>query len=183
VDLDRIITGCKNNDKQSQARLYQYFAPKLMAICIRYLRDREDAKDILQEVFIKAFTKIDSFSGTGSFEGWIKRIAVNSCIDFLKKKISVKPYADQVAAAEVEEEYDDNLLIPQEILMELIASLADGYRFVLNLYAIEQYSHKEIAEMLDISEGTSRSQYARAKKVLQHKIEDYLQRKTMPYEI
>ena len=139
-----LIEACKNNDVRAQKLLYETFARKMMSVCLRYADNREMAEDFLQDGFIKVFSSIRSYSYEGSFEGWMRRIFVNTALE----KIS----ADE--------------------LMELIAQLPPGFRTVFNMFAIEGYSHREIAETLNINESTSRSQYTRAKRLLQKWIKE-----------
>ncbi len=164
-----IIQGCMNNDALAQRELYNKYSPKMLSLCYRFANYKTDAQDMLQEGFIKIFTQIHSFQNKGSFEGWIRRIIVHSCINYLKKH---KKFNDSV-----ELEYAENIKVKQESLsnimlakqvIECIRLLPIGYRTVLNLYAIEGYSHKEIGELLDIQESTSRSQYTRAKVILEN---------------
>ncbi|MEN9951180.1 MAG: hypothetical protein RLY85_1932 [Bacteroidota bacterium] len=163
-----ILQGCRKNDAAAQQVLYQKYSPKMLSVCYRYAKSREDAEDMLQEGFVKVFTQINRYENRGSLEGWILRIIVHTCINHLKKN---KKFNDVVDLA-----YAGNLIIREDNIpgivqakqiVECIRSLPIGYRTVLNLYAIEGYSHKEIGAMLDIEESTSRSQYTRAKNMLE----------------
>jgi RNA polymerase sigma-70 factor (ECF subfamily) len=163
-----ILQGCRKNDAAAQQVLYQKYSPKMLSVCYRYAKSREDAEDMLQEGFVKVFTQINRYENRGSLEGWILRIIVHTCINHLKKN---KKFNDVVDLA-----YAGNLIIREDNIpgivqakqiVECIRSLPIGYRTVLNLYAIEGYSHKEIGVMLDIEESTSRSQYTRAKNMLE----------------
>ncbi len=163
-----ILQGCRKNDAAAQQVLYQKYSPKMLSVCYRYAKSREDAEDMLQEGFVKVFTQINRYEHRGSLEGWILRIIVHTCINHLKKN---KKFNDVVDLA-----YAGNLIIREDNIpgivqakqiVECIRSLPIGYRTVLNLYAIEGYSHKEIGAMLDIEESTSRSQYTRAKNMLE----------------
>ncbi|MFN3404431.1 MAG: RNA polymerase sigma factor [Cytophagaceae bacterium] len=167
TDIEELIQHCKSGNREAQKILYNKFSRLVMGICYRYSRSRPDAEDIFQEVFVKIFTNLHQYSGNGSFEGWIRRIAVNTSIKYVQRdtfRVSV----------EIDPE-DDNLVdfssavekLSANELLDLINELPEGYRLVFNLYAIEGYTHKEIGEMLSISEGTSKSQFFHAKKVLQ----------------
>ncbi|MFN3404666.1 MAG: RNA polymerase sigma factor [Cytophagaceae bacterium] len=166
-DLLDLIQECKAHNPLAQKKLYQKFSSKLMGICLRYTNCKNDAEDLLQEVFIKIFTKMEAYKGEGSFEGWIRRITVTTAIDFFHKK-EKKPDHTNLEKADIE--YTDSNNAAREIeakeLLNLIQTLPDGYRMVLNLYCIEGYSHKEISEVLNISEGTSKSQLSRARTLL-----------------
>ena len=163
-----ILVGCINNDPSAQRELYNRYSPKMLSVCYRFGNSREDAEDMLQEGFIKIFTQIHTFQNKGAFEGWIRRIIVHTCINFLKKnkKFSNRIDLDQADYLEVKEETMPSVMQARQII-ECIRQLPLGYRTVLNLYAMEGYSHKEIADMLDIEESTSRSQYTRAKVMLE----------------
>ena len=163
-----ILTGCLNNDPVAQRELYNRYSPKMLSVCYRFGQNREDAEDMLQEGFIRVFTQIQSFRNSGSFEGWIRRIIVHTCINFLKKHKKFNESLDlaYVVNIQVREETVPSLMLARQVV-ECIRLLPVGYRTVLNLYAIEGYSHKEIADMLEIEESTSRSQYTRAKTMLE----------------
>ena len=171
-----LIQGCLRNDAAAQQELYYRFSPKMLSVCYRYAKSREDAEDMLQEGFIKVFTQIHQFQNRGALEGWIRRIIVHTCINSLKKNKKFSDSVDIIHAASVpvREENIPSILQAKQVV-ECIRLLPLGYRTVLNLYAIEGYSHKEIAEILDIEESTSRSQYTRAKAML----EDILVRKNI----
>lgn len=165
---DLMIAGCLNQHAASQEALYQRFSPRMLGVCYRFAKNREDAEDMLQEGFIKVFAQIHQYRHEGALEGWIRRIMVHTCINSLKKN---KKFSDTVDLA-----YAGNLVIREENvpaqlhareIVESIRMLPLGYRTVLNLYAIEGYSHREIGQMLDIEESTSRSQYTRARALLE----------------
>lgn len=171
---EAILQGCLQNDAASQRELYSRFSPKMLAVCYRFAHNREDAEDMLQEGFIKVFSQIHTFRSQGAFEGWIRRIMVHTCINHLKKNKRFNESVDLIHATTIQVREDAVPSIVQaKQIVECIRLLPLGYRTVLNLYAIEGYSHKEIADMLDIEESTSRSQYTRAKQML----EDVLIRK------
>lgn len=165
---EMLLSGCLKNDALAQQELYYRYSPKMLSVCYRYAKNREDAEDMLQEGFIKVFTQIDKYESRGSLEGWILRIVVHTCINHLKKN---KKFADNVdlSHAETVMTREDNIpsIIQAKQVIECIRSLPTGYRTVLNLYAIEGYSHKEIGVLLEIEESTSRSQYTRAKNLLE----------------
>lgn len=167
---DEIIKGCIQKNRECQKALFMRYAGKMLTVCRRYARHEMEAEDLLQDAFIKVYSNIDKFTQKGSFEGWIRRIVINTAIknyqkhSFQKERIGLASYEDQV----VEPSAVSNL--GEEELLKLIAELPDGYRVVFNLYAIEGYSHKEIGEALNIGESTSRSQLVKARKLLQAKI-------------
>ncbi|MDD2792307.1 MAG: sigma-70 family RNA polymerase sigma factor [Sediminibacterium sp.] len=163
-----ILAGCLQNDPSAQRELYNRYSPKMLSVCYRFSQSREDAEDMLQEGFIKIFSQIHTFQNKGAFEGWVRRIIVHTCINFLKKnkKFSENVDLDHAGFLEVKEETIPSIMQARQII-ECIRLLPLGYKTVLNLYALEGYSHKEISEMLDIEESTSRSQYTRAKAMLE----------------
>lgn len=165
---EAILQGCLHNQPVAQRELYNRFSPKMLAVCYRFAHNREDAEDMLQESFIKVFSQIHTFQNKGAFEGWIRRIIVHTCINHLKKNKRFNESVDIInaSAIQVREESIPSIVQAKQIV-ECIRLLPIGYRTVLNLYAIEGYSHKEIADMLDIEESTSRSQYTRAKQMLE----------------
>ncbi|MCA6441488.1 MAG: RNA polymerase sigma factor [Sediminibacterium sp.] len=164
-----ILAGCLHNDPVAQRELYNRYSPKMLSVCYRFSQSREDAEDMLQEGFIKVFTQIHTFQNRGAFEGWIRRIIVHTCINFLKKNKKFNESVDIAHAGylEVKEETVPSIMQARQII-ECIRLLPLGYKTVLNLYAIEGYSHREIGFMLDIEESTSRSQYTRAKAMLEN---------------
>ncbi len=163
-----MLQGCLNNLASAQEALYNRFSPRMLGVCYRFAKNREDAEDMLQEGFIKVFTQIHQFRNQGALEGWIRRIIVHTCINVLKKN---KKFTDSVDLIHASSIYLNENNIPSILqakqVVEAIRLLPMGYRTVLNLYAIEGYSHREISEMLDIEESTSRSQYTRAKAMLE----------------
>ena len=163
-----IIAGCLENDAAAQRELYNQYSPKMLSICYRFSPNREDAEDMLQEAFIKVFTHIHSFQNKGSLEGWIRRIIVHTCINFLKrnKKFNANIELSEADIVQVKEETIPSLMQAKQVV-ECIRLLPVGYRTVLILYALEGYSHREIGEMLEIGESTSRSQYTRSKSLLE----------------
>src|SRR5690349_21749928 len=165
---EAILQGCLNNNAAAQKALYEKYSAKMLSVCYRYAHNREDAEDMLQEGFIKVFGQIHTFQNRGAFEGWIRRIIIHTCINNLKKNKRFNESVDLIHATtiQVREESVPSIVQAKQVV-ECIRILPKGYRTVLNLYAIEGYSHKEIAGMLDIEESTSRSQYTRAKQMLE----------------
>jgi len=169
--LEEIIEGCKRNSLKCQKKLYGLFKDKMFAICLRYAKSTEEAEDIFQDAFVKVFKNIHQYNYKGSFEGWIRRIFVNTAITnyTLNKK---RYYKEEIDVTDYERDSFemDEAEFTMEELMKAIQELPAGYRTVFNLYAIEGYKHREIAEMLEIDINTSKSQYSRAKKILQEKL-------------
>lgn len=163
-----MLAGCLQNNATSQEALYNRFSPRMLGVCYRFAKNREDAEDMLQEGFIKVFTQIHQYRNEGALEGWIRRIMVHTCINCLKKNKKFAESVDIIHAGSlhVREDMIPSIMQAKQIV-ECIRILPLGYRTVLNLYAIEGYSHKEIAGLLDIEESTSRSQYTRAKAMLE----------------
>lgn len=164
---DELIKGCLSRDRSAQKRLYDTYSSKMYSICYRYVRDPAEAEDILIVAFTRIFEKISQFKSEGSFEGWIKRIMVNEALTHLRRNRSMYLETD-LEQVDREPDYDklqDHL--EEEDLLKMIQELPTGYRIVFNLYAIEGYSHKEIANQLGISENTSKSQLSRARTYLQ----------------
>ena len=165
---EQMLAGCLQNNAASQDALYCRFSPRMLGVCYRFAKNREDAEDMLQEGFIKIFSQIHQYRGEGALEGWIRRIIVHTCINALKKNKKFSESVDIIYASSIgiREEAIPSIMQAKEVV-ECIRLLPLGYRTVLNLYAIEGYSHKEIGNMLDIEESTSRSQYTRAKTMLE----------------
>lgn len=165
-----LIKGCIRENRHCQQEVFRRYAGKMLAVCMRYARHRMEAEDILQESFIKVFDHVGSFKFKGSFEGWIRRIVINTALknysrkSFQNEQIGVDPGYDPAMAPTV---YGS---LHEQELLKLIEQLPDGYRVVFNLYAIEGYSHKEIADTLGIQESTSRSQLVKARKMLQAEV-------------
>jgi RNA polymerase sigma factor (sigma-70 family) len=168
--IDDLMEGCKAGNRKMQELLYMQTASKMLAVCMRYAKDRMEAEDSLQVGYIKVFQNIATYRGGGSFEGWMRRIMVNTAIESYRKNLrslNVVPIDD--AFEQPSTGLDLNRLGMQDLL-KVIQGLADGYRIVFNMYAIEGYSHKEIAETLGISEGASKSQLSRARAILKQEI-------------
>jgi RNA polymerase sigma factor (sigma-70 family) len=170
-----LIAGCIEGDRQMQEELYGRFAPKMYAVCMRYADNANDAQDLLQEGFIKVYKNLHRFRAEGSFEGWIRRVFINSSIEHLRRKkmnLATVSEKEENSIENTDISALDNLA--EKDIINLIQDLSPGYRTVFNLYVIEGYSHKEIGDQLGISEGTSKSQLARAKAILQKKVTQYL---------
>ncbi|GAB6120256.1 RNA polymerase sigma factor [Dysgonomonas termitidis] len=178
----QIIAGCKEQKREAQKMLYEVYARKMYSICLRYSSDQDAAQDLLQDGFMKVFANIDSFQERGSFEGWLKRIFINLALENLRKKKSIIQTSDDVQDLPdiVDDSTEDEQMykISESELLNMVQDLPRGYSTVFNLYAIEDYSHKEIAEMMNISEGTSRSQYVRARQILQGKVRQYIKERS-----
>jgi RNA polymerase sigma factor (sigma-70 family) len=164
-------------DRKMQQQLYERFAPKMYGVCLRYAGNVEEAEDILQEGFIKVFNKMGSYRGEGSFEGWIRRIFVNTAIEHFRKKIYVQPIGDTEENT-IEGKYLSVLdSLAEKDIIQLVQQLSPGYRTVFNMYVVEGYTHKQIAEALGISEGTSKSQLSRAKLILQDLVKTFIEKR------
>lgn len=169
-----LIQGCLAGDRRMQEELYRRFSPRMYGVCLRYAGNAEEAEDILQEGFIKIYKKLNSYRGEGSFEGWIRRIFVNTAIEHFRRKTYQQPITEKHETT-VEAQYLSVLdELAEKDILKLIQELSPGYRTVFNLYVVEGYTHKEIGDMLNISEGTSKSQLSRAKLVLQDLVKKFL---------
>ncbi len=171
TDEKRLVKALKAGKPRAQRALYEKLAGKMMVVCMRYARNREEAEDILQEGFVRVFRKIGTYQGTGSFEGWVRKVFSNVAIRHYQRNSRIHVV---VGLDEVDYQLGESVLDQQydhSHLMEMVQRLPDGYRMVFNLYAIEGYSHDEISQKLEISVGTSKSQLSRARKALQTMIE------------
>ena len=168
-----IIAGCLKNNTLAQKQMYEWLAPRMLAVCVRYVGDREAAKDVLHDGFITLFSKLGSYKGEGSFEGWARRVFITASLMHLRKRDILK-YAEQVEES-AELVYDSSVIekMDSRTLLRLISQMPDGFRTVFNMYAIEGYTHQEIAKELNITEGGSRSQLSRAKNWLKEKLDNY----------
>jgi RNA polymerase sigma factor (sigma-70 family) len=164
-----LAEGCRKELRQFQEALYRRFSGKMMAVCLRYCQNREDAEDAMMETFMKVFDHIGSFSNQGSLEGWVRRIAVNTSINKIRSRRNMATLDESLHEQEVPDSVLDSL--ETEALFSLMGKLPDGYRVVFNLHIIEEMSHKEIAELLRIEEASSRSQLSKARKYLQRLIQ------------
>ncbi len=170
ITEEKLIDGCVKGKSWAQKSLYEKYSPLMLGVCIRYLKDRDDADDVLVQGFMKVFNNISKFRKEGSFEGWIRRIMVNECLTFIRKNRSMYLETD-IEKAENDPDYSvlDSQLEADD-LIRMIQELPVGYRTVFNLYAIEGYSHAEIAEQLGINVNTSKSQLSRARTFLQKQL-------------
>lgn len=169
-----LINGCIEGNRRMQEELYNRFSPRMYAVCLRYAGNSEEAQDILQDGFIKVYKKLDSFRGEGSFEGWVRRIFVNTAIEHFRRKRYLTPVTEKEENT-IEGKYTSALdELAAKDIMALVQELSPGYRTVFNMYVVEGYSHKEIADMLGISEGTSKSQLSRAKVILQDMVKNFI---------
>jgi RNA polymerase sigma factor (sigma-70 family) len=170
--LDDIIKGCQKEKRKSQEALFKMFADKMFGVCRYYSKDYTEAEDILHDGFMRVFSKIKQFKGTGSFEGWLRKIFVTTALERFRKTNYMFSVED-ISAYDSNFNTDDLLgNINAKEIIQLISELSPKYRMVFNLYAIEGYSHSEISEMLNISEGTSKSNLSRARMVLQQKVKE-----------
>jgi len=169
---EKIIKGCKRGERKAQRQLYELYASAMYSVCMQYIAEKESARDALQDGFIKVFSKIDTYNGSGSLGGWIRKVFVNTCIEYLRKKDALKMSLsiDDVQYALEDNSTDALQQISADELFGYISELPDGYRTVFNLYVLEGMNHYEISQMFHITESTSRSQYNRARKALQEKI-------------
>ena len=172
-NLDKIVERCKKGDRKAGEQLYQVFSAKMFAVCIQYSKSREEAEDNLQDGFIKVLESIGQYKNKGSFEGWMKRIFINTALEKFRKNRTVQ-VVEEVPEIADEDDIDDDACIPPEMLFEFVNQLPEKYKLVFNLYVMEEMQHKEIATLLGISEGTSKSNLARAKEILKKKINAYL---------
>lgn len=169
---DELIKGCLKEDESSQRELFRKYAGKMLGVCQRYAHNSGDAEDIVQDAFIKVFEKIHQFKNEGSFEGWVRRIVVNTAL----KKYTVIRYDKEVSGYEINDRNESSIEatayshLTEKELLGLINNLPDGYRLIFNLYVIEGYQHEEIATMLGIQPGTSRSQLVKARNMLKNQI-------------
>ncbi len=174
---EKILERCKAGEEKAYSELYRRYAPKMFGVCMRYAKSKEEAEDMLQEGFIRLFKNIHSYENRGSFEGWIRRIIVNTAINYYKTQIKYNKTEHIDAYNKDLEETDDESItvsdISQQKLLEMITELPKGYKMVFNMYVLDGFTHKEIASILDISENTSKSQLSKARKLLQKKITNY----------
>ncbi len=169
---EKILQGCKKGKQRYQEELYHLLAPRMYGLCLKYANNRDDAKDIMQDGFVKVFGKIDQFGEKGSFEGWVRRIMINTALEKYRSQVTMYSLDERMPLSDegVQSTVIDHL--SAEDLLALIGQLTPKYRMVFNLYAIDGYSHKEIGEMLGISEGTSKSNLSRARLILQEKVRE-----------
>ncbi len=169
---EELIKGCCNQDAKAQQQLYDTFAPRMYAVALRYTKMEQEAEDILQEAFLKVFNKIENFRKDSSLAYWIKRIVINTALNHQRSKLYLYPMVDVNDLNQYSESETAVSSLSQKELMDMVRRLPSGCQIIFNLYAIEGFKHHEIAEMLDLSEGTSKSQYARAKSLLKEWINE-----------
>jgi len=170
MGLKKLIQRCAKNDRKAQAEVYQLFSGKLFGLCLKYSKNYAEAQDNLQDGFITIFDKIGQFNSKGSFEGWMKRIVINTALQKYRNKRLLSLVSEEIPD-EVTVEVDEET-VSLEYLLSIIQKLPNRYRMVFNLYVLDGYSHKEIAKKLEISEGTSKSNLSRARTILKNKIEE-----------
>ena len=172
MDEAWVIEECRKGNPKAQKSLYEYFAPRMMGVCIRYAGNRDAAGDLLQDGFVKVFTRLNEYMAVGSFEGWMRKIFINCALEKIRRS-KVFPLTFPTEETEQETSFPNALEeISAQEMLDLIHRLPPGYQTIFNLFAIEGFSHKEIGAMLRITEGTSRSQYARARYTLQQMIKN-----------
>jgi len=171
LSLNELVKQCAKNDPRAQKEIYQLFSGKLFSICLKYSKNKQEAQDNFQDGFIVIFNKIDQFKFKGSFEGWLKRVMVNTILLKYRKKNVLNIVTEEIPDEVVVDIDDDEVSL--DFLLNLIQELPDRYRMVFNLYVLDGYSHKEISKMLQIAEGTSKSNLARARAILKQKIESH----------
>ncbi len=171
MSLEQLIIKCKKNDRAAQGKLYRMFAKQLYSLCLKYSKNYAEAQDNLQDAFITIFKKIGQYKGKGSFEGWMKRIVINTALQRYRKSSNLDVIKDDNVIEEVVEVDAD--LVSLDFLLHIVQQLPDKYRLVFSLYVLDQYSHKEIAELLNISVGTSKSNLSRARSILKEKIQEH----------
>ena len=176
MSLHQLILNCKKREIDSQSQIYHLFAGKLFSICLKYSKTKQEAEDNLQDAFITIFGKMDQFKFKGSFEGWMKRIVINTSLQTYRQK-NVLNLVEENYPEEVVVDIDEEDL-SLEFLLKIIQELPERYRMVFNLYVLDGYSHKEISEMLGIAEGTSKSNLSRARLILKGKVESNQQQQT-----
>lgn len=179
MSLEQLINDCRDNDRKAQEQLYKLYKSKLFAVCLKYSRNYAEAEDNFQDGFVIIFNKIGQYNFKGSFEGWMKRVMVNNVLQQYRNVTYLDMVNKDIADEEVEVDIDDEN-VPLDYLMKIIQELPDRYRLVFNLYVIDGYPHKEIADMLEITIGTSKSNLARARMILKEKIDNYSNTQKLP---
>jgi RNA polymerase sigma-70 factor (ECF subfamily) len=170
MNLEKLIKSCVKQKRKAQQELYVLFAPKLFAVCLKYSRNKEEAEDNLQDSFLLVFEKIGQYKHKGSFEGWLKRICMNTCLQRYRKHRLFELVSEEIEDSDRIEVDEEQLSL--QFLLSIIQALPNRYRLVFSMYVLDGFSHKEIANQLDISEGTSKSNLARARAILKQKIEE-----------
>ncbi|HEY0091394.1 MAG TPA: RNA polymerase sigma factor [Flavobacterium sp.] len=165
---NELIALAVQNNRHAQQKIYSKYAPKMLSVCRQYIKDIHHAEDLMITAFMKVFTNLKNFENKGSFEGWIRRIMVNECISFIRAQKKVSYLEDEFYYEDTANNVESGLSVDD--IQYLIDGLPDGYKMIFNLYAVEGYKHKEIAEMLGINEGTSKSQLSHARRILQEQV-------------
>lgn len=170
----QLVQKCMKNDRAAQKQMYEWLAPRMFAVCLRYVGDRESARDVMHDAFITLFSKLGSYKGEGAFEGWARRVFITASLMHLRKKDVLK-YAEDVQTHGNDMGYDPSVIdrMDAQSLLKIVSQMPAGFRTVFNMYAIEGYSHQEIAKELGITEGGSRSQLSRAKVWLKDKLKNF----------
>ena len=171
MSLNKLIKQCAKNDRRAQKEIYQLFSGKLFSICLKYSKNKQEAQDNFQDGFVLIFEKIGQFKFKGSFEGWLKRVMINTILLKYRKRTVLNIVTEEIPDEVIVDIDDDEISL--DFLLNLIQGLPDRYRMVFNLYVLDGHSHKEISKMLQIAEGTSKSNLARARGILKQKIETY----------
>ncbi|MDL2322395.1 sigma-70 family RNA polymerase sigma factor [Bacteroidales bacterium OttesenSCG-928-A17] len=176
-EQNRLIAACKKNETWAMKRLYELYAPTMLGLCVRYMSNTENAKDVMQEGFMTVFSKIDTFNASGSFEGWMRRIFVTTALKAIRKMqlfawVDVDEYGDSIP----DSDYSGLEKLSADEIAGCIAELSTNLRIVFNMYVIEGYSHAEIAQILNIKESSSRSSFTRARQILQTKLQKLYKR-------
>lgn len=169
MSLKKLINQCAKNDRKAQEEIYQIFAGKLFSVCLKYSKNKQEAQDNFQDGFITIFEKIGQFKFNGSFEGWMKRVMINTVLLKYRNKTVLNIVTEEIPDEVIVDIDDDEISL--DFLLSLIQSLPDRYRMVFNLYVLDGYSHREISKMVQIAEGTSKSNLARARAILKQKID------------
>lgn len=180
MSLEQLIKRCVKQDAEAQSQLYKQYASKLFSLCLKYSKNYAEAEDNLHDAFITVFSKIGQYNNKGSFEGWLKRIAINTALQGYRKDVGVYDIVNEDKIEAVSVDIDDNDL-NIDFLLKIIQELPDRYRLIFNLYVLDGYSHVEISELINISTGTSKSNLARARLILKDKIEDYKAKSNSQY--
>ena len=174
MSLEQLLEKCRNDDTKAQSDLYKLYSSKLFALCLKYSRNHAEAEDNLQDAFLTIFKKISQYSGKGSLEGWLKRITINTALQrYRSQGVFDIVNEDRIEDVHIEVETET---VDIDFLLNTIQELPDRYRLVFNLYVLDEYSHKEIGQMLNINIGTSKSNLARARMILKGKVEIYVAR-------
>ena len=171
MSLEQLIENCIKQDAKAQSQLYKQYASKLFSVCLKYSNNYAEAEDNLHDAFITVFNKIDQYKNKGSFEGWLKRIAINTALQRYRENVGVFDIVNEGNIKDVSVDINDDVSL--EFLLKIIQELPDRYRLIFNLYVLDGYSHVEISELINISVGTSKSNLARARLILKDKIENY----------